>query len=342
MFLKRMIPLAGVALALGIAACGGDEDNSADDSKSTQNKSVQSTGSTAPVKIAVSVPAADHGWLKAVADDAKKAGEELEGVELTLNDSAANSADQADQIETLIAGKPDALVVLPFEGDALTPVAQKATAAGIPVVNVDREFSTPGAFRTWIGGDNYGIGWQAGNFFADELKCQGNVVEIQGLAGISVTEDRSKGFDDALKGRCKGTIKVVARQPADFDPAKGLSVMENILQAQKEIDGVYTHDDDMAEGVVSAIENAGREGDMFLTGAGGSKAAMDRIEAGGLYRATFLYNPTMSASAVNLAALIARGEGMADLTEPEVPSRIQVPATTVTKDNVADVKDLAY
>jgi ribose transport system substrate-binding protein len=137
-------------------------------------------------------------------------------------------------------------------------------------------------------------------------------------------------------------VKIVASQPADFDPAKGLSVMENILQAQKQIDGVYTHDDDMAEGVVSAIENAGREGDMFLTGAGGSKAAMDRIEAGGLYRATFLYNPTMAASAVNLAALIARGEGMADLTEPEVPSRIQVPATTVTKDNVADVKDLAY
>ena len=103
--------------------------------------------------------------------------------------------------------------MLPFEGDALTPVAQKATAAGIPVINVDREFSTPGAFRTWIGGDNYGIGWQAGNYFADELKCQGNVVEIQGLAGISVTEDRSKGFDDALKARCKGTIKVVA-QPA--------------------------------------------------------------------------------------------------------------------------------
>jgi ribose transport system substrate-binding protein len=343
MFLKRIIPAVGVALVLGVAACGGDDDDGGSaDSTSTQNKSVETSGSTAPVKIAVSVPAADHGWLKAVADDAKKAGDELEGVDLTLNDSAANSADQADQIETLINGKPDALVVLPFEGDALTPVAQKATAAGIPVINVDREFSTPGAFRTWIGGDNYGIGWQAGNYFADELQCQGNVVEIQGLAGISVTEDRSKGFADALQTRCKGSVNVVARQPADFDPAKGLTVMENILQAEDQIDGVYTHDDDMAEGVVSAIENAGREGDMFLTGAGGSKAAMDRIEAGGLYRATFLYNPTMSASAVNLAALIARGEGMADLTEPEVPSRIQVPATTVTKDNVADVKDLAY
>ena len=87
--------------------------------------------------------------------------------------------------------------------------------------------------------------------------------------------------------------------------------MENILQAQKQIDGVYTHDDDMAEGVVSAIENAGREDEMFLTGAGGSKAAMEQIEKGGLYRATFLYNPTMAASAVNLANLIARGPGHA-------------------------------
>ncbi len=75
----------------------------------------------------------------------------------------------------------------------------------------------------------------------------------------------------------------------------------------------------MAEGVIAAIENANREDEMFLTGAGGSKAIMDRIKAGGLVRATFLYNPTMAASAVNLAALIARGEGMQDLTEPRGP-----------------------
>jgi ribose transport system substrate-binding protein len=253
-----------------------------------------------------------------------------------------DSAAQADQIETLIAEKPDALVVLPNEGDALTPVALKATQQGIPVINVDREFAEQGAYRTLITGDNYGIGWQAGNYFADELKCEGNVVEIQGLAGISVTEQRSQGFADAIKRRCNDGIKIVASQPADFLPDKGLSVMENILQSQKDIDAVYTHDDDMAEGVVAAIENAGREDEMFLTGAGGSKAAMDRIEAGGLYRATFLYNPSMSASAIRLARLIARGQGLEELAEPEVPSEIRVPATTVTKENVADVKELGF
>jgi ribose transport system substrate-binding protein len=218
----------------------------------------------------------------------------------------------------------------------------KAMAAGIPVVNVDREFAEPGASRTLITGDNYGIGYTAGNYFADQLKCSGNVVEIQGIAGISVTEDRSQGFKDALQRRCKGGIKIVASQPADFLPDKGLSVMENILQAQKKIDAVYTHDDDMAEGVVSAIQNAGREDEMFLTGAGGSKAAMDQIKKGGLYRATFLYNPSMSASAIRMARLIVRGQGFDELTEPEVPSKITVPATTVTKENVDEMQELGF
>ena len=337
-----LVPMACLVLAFGVKACGGGDDDDGGGGSGGGTNTPTQTGSTKPVKIAVSVPAADHGWLAAVSKDARAIAEELEGVEMTINDSATDSAGQADQIETMINDKPDALVVLPFEGDALTPVAQKATAAGIPVINVDREFSTPGAFRTWIGGDNYGIGWQAGNYFADELKCKGNVVEIQGLAGISVTELRTQGFADAIKRRCQDGIKVIAQQPADFNPDKGLSVMENILQGNKQIDAVYTHDDDMSEGVIAAIENANREDEMFLTGAGGSKAIMDRIDKGGLVRATFLYNPTMAASAVNLAALIARGEGMQDLTEPEVPSRIQVPATTVTKDNVADHKELAF
>jgi ribose transport system substrate-binding protein len=340
MSVKRLFLFLCALLALGVAACGGDDDGG---ESVLKEKGTPAQGKEGPVKIAFSTPAADHGWLKAISDNAKAAGDDLGAdVELTVNDSAAGSAEQADQIETLIQGKPDVLVILPFEGDALTPVAEKATAAGIPVINVDREFSTPGAYRTWIGGDNYGIGFQAGNYFADELKCKGNVVEIQGVAGISVTELRTEGFTDAIEQRCKGGIKVVARQPADFLPDKGLTVMENILEAEDQIDGVYTHDDDMADGVVAAIENANRQDEMFLTGAGGSNAAMDRIEAGGLYRATFLYNPVMSASAIQLANLIGRGEGLSELAEPEVPSRLQVPATTVTKENVGALKDLGY
>jgi ribose transport system substrate-binding protein len=340
MSVKHLVVPLCVAVAVGVAACG--QDAGGGDGTNTVKQKKGTPAESKPITIAFSAPGADHGWVAAITKNAEAQAKELDGVTLKLAEGVTDSAAQADQIETLIASKPDALVVLPNEGDALTPVALKAMAAGIPVINVDREFAEPGAYRTLITGDNYGIGYQAGNYFADQLKCAGNVVEIQGIAGISVTEQRSQGFKDALQRRCKGGIKIVASQPADFLPDKGLSVMENILQAQKKIDGVYTHDDDMAEGVVAAIQNAGREKEMFLTGAGGSKAAMDQIKKGGLYRATFLYNPSMAASAINLASLIANGRGMSDLAEPEVPSKITVPATTVTKDNVDSVMDLGY
>jgi ribose transport system substrate-binding protein len=340
MSVKHLVVPLCVAVAVGVAACG--QDAGGGDGTNTVKQKKGTPAESKPITIAFSAPGADHGWVAAITKNAEAQAKELDNVTLKLAEGVTDSAAQADQIETLIASKPDALVVLPNEGDALTPVALKAMAAGIPVINVDREFAEPGAYRTLITGDNYGIGYQAGNYFADQLKCAGNVVEIQGIAGISVTEQRSQGFKDALQRRCKGGIKIVASQPADFLPDKGLSVMENILQAQKKIDGVYTHDDDMAEGVVAAIQNAGREKEMFLTGAGGSKAAMDQIKKGGLYRATFLYNPSMAASAINLASLIANGQGMSDLAEPEVPSKITVPATTVTKDNVDSVMDLGY
>jgi ribose transport system substrate-binding protein len=221
-------------------------------------------------------------------------------------------------------------------------VAQEAMEQGIPVVNLDREFSSKQAYRTWIGGDNYGIGVSAAHYLAEQLDCQGNVVEIQGLAGISVTEQRSAGFADTIEQLCGDGVQIVAQQPADFLPDKGLEVMETILQAEPDIDAVYTHDDDMAMGVVSAIENAGREDEMILTGAGGSRDAMERIQDGGLYAATFMYNPSMSASAVRVARLIALGEGFEELAEPEVPSRIELPASTVTADNVDQFLDLGF
>ena len=214
-------------------------------------------------------------------------------------------------MEQAIAQKPDVLVVLPQDGAALTPVAQKAEKAGIPVVNIDRLFTAPDAATATVLGDNYQIGILAADYIADELKCKGNVVEIQGLAGISVTEDRTKGFTDELKKKCPdGGIEIVASQPGDFNPDQGLKVMENILQAEDQIDAVYTHDDDMAQGVVQAIRNAGREDDMFLTGVGGSQDAMEQIKEGGLYRATFLYNPNMAATAVNMAPADRPGRGL--------------------------------
>jgi ribose transport system substrate-binding protein len=339
--------IAAVLLGLTAAACesGDDDDDAAGSGQEDGGDAADDNGGGGEggtVKIAFSAPGADHGWLAAITENAEAEAAEYDDVEFVLLEGTNDSAAQVSQVEQLMAEDPDVLIILPHEGEPLTPVALEAMEAGIPVVNVDREFSSKGAYRTWIGGDNYGIGVSAANYLAEQLDCEGNVVEIQGLAGISVTEQRSAGFADTIEQLCGDGIDIVAQQPADFLPDKGLEVMETILQAEPEIDAVYTHDDDMAEGVVSAIENAGREDEMILTGAGGSTAAMERIQEGGLYAATFMYNPSMSASAVRVARLIALDEGFEELVEPEVPSRIELPASTVTADNVDEFIDLGF
>jgi ribose transport system substrate-binding protein len=347
MLMRRIALLVAAALvALVVVACGGETKTvtvdaaPAADAGGDGDGDGGGTGKT--VRIIASVPPTDHGWLGAISKDAEAAAKEHDDVDFELL-QAADADSQSQQIEQAIAKKPDVLVVLPQDGEALTPVAQKAERAGIRVVNVDRLFTSPDAATATILGDNYQIGVLAAGYIADQLKCQGNVVEIQGLAGISVTEDRTKGFTDELKKRCPdGGIKIVASQPGDFNPDTGLKVMENILQAQKKIDAVYTHDDDMAQGVVRAIRNADRQDEMFLTGVGGSQDAMKQIAEGGLYRATFLYNPNMAASAVNMARLIGLGQGFSELVPPEVPRQVIVPAAVVTKENVAEYEKYAF
>jgi ribose transport system substrate-binding protein len=342
------VACAAAAVSIGVAACGSSDNkagNSAAPTATAKSATTQEAAAQAgDIKIAFSAPAADHGWIKAVSDDAKAEAKSL-GINMTVNDSATTTADQADQIQTMLQSKPDALVVLPNEGGPLTPIAQKAMDAGIPVVNVDRAFTAPSAQRVLIAGDNYGIGLQAGNYFADQLKCSGNVVDIQGIAGISVTTDRTKGFEDQIKKRCGGGIKIVATQPADFNPDKGLSVMENILQANKKIDAVYTQDDDMGQGVAAAIQNAGRDKEMWMTGAGGSKQVLNAIKKGGgtgLWRATFIYNPSMAADGVYLASLLAQGKGLPGFQEPDIPAQIIMQAATVTSQNVDQYMNLGF
>ena len=239
------------------------------------------------------------------------------------------------QIETLIQEKPDVLVVLPNEGEPLTPVAQKAMDAGIQVINIDREFSTPAAYHRRSRATTTASACRPATSSPTSCKCKGNVVEIQGIAGISVTEQRSQGFADQIKKRCNDGIKIVAQQPADFAPDKGLTVMENILQTQNKIHAVYTHDDDMGEGVASAIENAGRDDEMWMTGAGGSKARHGEDQGGRPVARDLPLQPgDVGYGRLPGSADRAQRGLPGALAAPDIPRQIILSATTVTKDNV--------
>jgi ribose transport system substrate-binding protein len=215
--------------------------------------------------------------------------------------------------------------------------------SGIPVINLDRVFSSPRGSRTWIGGDNYGMGVAAGTYIGQQLKAKGVsspfIGEIQGIANLPLTQDRSKGFADALAAF---GFKVSNRVSAQFTVESGQQVTANLLQAAPKLDAVWNHDDDQGVGVLAAISQAGRK-DFFMVGGAGSRDAMDHIKADDtVLKATVTYPPSMASSAIKLARLVAQGKGMSDLVENDVPASITLASATITKDNVDKYLPLGF
>jgi ribose transport system substrate-binding protein len=296
-----------------------------------------------PVTIGFSAPAADHGWIAAIASNAEAQAKGFPDVTFAPVNPTNDVAQQIAAVETLINRHVDALVILPNDGSQLTRVGQQAMNAGIPVINLDRVFDSPLAYRTWIGGDNYGMGVSAGHYIGRRLREAGvaNPVigEIAGIDNLPLTQQRSKGFADAL---ATYGFKVGPRQAADFTAQGGQRVTANLLQAAPRLDAVWNHDDDQGIGVLAAINQAGRN-EFFMVGGAGSANAMREIQADtGVLKATVTYSPSMASSAVALARLVAQGRGMSDLAEQEVPTSITLASATITKENVANYLPLGF
>src|SRR5690606_30342237 len=175
-FRTRWSRLAAVGLAAALsvgllAGCtsGGTDDDVVD--RGTSNEENAQAGET--VVIGFSGPAADHGWLGAINSGAQAAADSFPDVELKVAEGTNDANAQIAAVETFINEKVDAIVLLPTDGAALTEVAIKAMQAGIPVINVDREFSSPFAARSTILGDNYGMGVSAGTYICEQLGGEG-------------------------------------------------------------------------------------------------------------------------------------------------------------------------
>ena len=326
--------LAGVTV-LALAGCGGGDDGKKSTiSGGTDNAKAGSNDEAGDkVTIGFSAPAADHGWMGSITDSTKAAAKKYSDVDLKVAEGTNDVNLQISQVETFINDKVDAIVLLPFDGAAMTPVAMKAMAAGIPVINVDREFDDPNAARVTILGDNYGMGVSAGQYICDQVgdKKDAVVAEIAGIDSLPLTQDRSRGFKDAL-AKCGQDVD--NRVAADFTVEGGEKAASNLLQAAPKIDAIWNHDDDQGVGVLAAIRNADRD-EFFMVGGAGSANAMRDIKSGkGVLKATVIYPSTQGADAIKLARLLVQQKAMGDLVEVGVPRTVQLFAPVVTKDNV--------
>jgi ribose transport system substrate-binding protein len=335
--------VAGLAV-LALAACTSNApaesaDNTSGGTSSAKSGSNDEAGDK--VVIGFSAPAADHGWMGSITESTKRVAEQYDDIDLKVAEGTNDVNVQISQVETFINQGVDAIVLLPFDGAAMTPVALKAMEAGIPVVNVDREFDDPNAARVTVLGDNYGMGVSAGTYICEQLgdKPDAVVAEIAGIDSLPLTQDRSQGFKDALD-ECG--LDVDNRVAADFTVEGGEKAASNLLQAAPKIDALWNHDDDQGVGVLAAIENAGRD-EFIMVGGAGSANAMRSIQADdSVLKATVIYPSTQGADGVKLARLLVQQKAMSDLVEVEVPRTVQLYAPVVTSENVDQFIDTAF
>jgi ribose transport system substrate-binding protein len=341
---RRATGLVACAVAtLTLAACTGSAQDAENDENDTapvaEAGSNDEEGET--VTIGFSAPAADHGWMAAITNNVRDLEEQYPDIDLQIAEGTNDVNAQISLVETFINDEVDAIVLLPFDGAAMTPIALEAMEAGITVINVDREFDDPNAARVTVLGDNYGMGVSAGEYMCQELGDNPDAViaEIQGIAALPLTVDRSQGFEDALS-ECG--LEVSNQVAADFTVEGGEEAAANLLQAAPQIDAIWNHDDDQGVGVLAAIENAGRD-EFFMVGGAGSQQAMESIQSGeGVLRATVIYPSTQGADGVKLARLVEQGKSMSDLVEIEVPREVQLYAPVVTADNVDQFIESAF
>jgi ribose transport system substrate-binding protein len=343
---RRRILFGGAAVGAGalLTACTSNTpESNTQVNTNTDSSANPNAAAGAKVVIGFSAPAADHGWLAAITNNAKAQAAAYPDVEFKAVEAGADAATQRASVSTLISQKPQVIVMLPADGKELNASGLEAMKAGIPVINLDRAFPEAAAYRTLIKGDNYGMGLAAGAYIVAQMQAKGIsnpiIGEIAGTDSLELTQERSNGFKTAL---AQAGFKVANRRAAEFTADSGQAAATALMQALPKMDAVWNHDDDQGIGVLAAIKQANRS-EFFMVGGAGSKTAIDAIAAdNSVLKATVTYSPSMASSAISLARLIGQGKGMSDLVELQVPKEITLASETITKENAAKYAKLGF
>lgn len=304
----------------------------------------QGTAAAKKIKIGVTMPTADHGWMGGANWWAKKAIADWQAKDKNVQFIFKTSPDvtkQVADIEDMLVQGVDGLVVFPFESAPLTPVVEKAYAKGVYVVVLDRGVTKP-VYDVYLSNDDESYARQAMEWICKELNYKGNIVLIEGVPSV-ISDLRTKVAKD-IAAKYPG-VNVLDSQPGMWNKEKALAVMENYLAKYKSIDAVYTADDDMLEGALQAYKESGRRDIKIMFGGAAKKEIVKRIMDGDpLVRADATYPPDVTATAVSLAVVGLRGRVFEGFYQKKLPLRIILASELITKDNAASyyVKDAVF
>ena len=260
-------------------------------------------------KIGMVLSTLNNPFFVNMKDGAEKEAEKL-GYDLVVLDSQNDPAKERANVEDLIQLGVIALLINPTDSDAVVKTVEVANKSNIPVITLDRQ-ADGGKITSHIASDNIKGGEMAAEYVLDKFKDEKgpiNVVEIQGIPGASATRDRGEGFHNIMDKNDK--FNFISIQAADFDRQKGLQVMENIIQANPNIQVVFAHNDEMALGAVKAIKASGINA--LVIGFDGNDDAKDSIDANEMTAIIAQQPDLIGALGVELANKIYNGESIKD------------------------------
>ncbi|MCA0137157.1 ABC transporter substrate-binding protein (plasmid) [Pseudosulfitobacter pseudonitzschiae] len=280
--------------------------------------------------IGVSIPAATHGWAGGMNFHAQQAVDRLEKVYPELDFVLATASDPAKQvndIEDMLATRNiSALVVLPFESEPLTSPVKAVADSGAWVTVVDRGLAQPGIEDLYVAGDNPGFGKVSGEYMVSAMPDGGDIVVFRGIP-TTIDNERVEGFESAIDG---SGINILAMEHGNWNRDDSFTVMQDFLSKYDKIDAVWASDDDMAIGVLAAIEQSGRDDIKFVLGGAGMKEMVAKVRDGDpMIPADVTYPPSMIATAIELTAV-----GLTS-TAP-VSGTFTIGSVLITSENAAD------
>lgn len=312
MKLKKLAGLIMASvLAFSMAGCGAvSVDGEGTKTKTETEGTADAAESTGNGSIGLAVSTLNNPFFVTLSEGAQ-AEAEKQGVKLIVVDAGDDAAKQTNDIDDLISKNISVLIVNPVDSDAVAPAVKDAVAAGIKVVSVDRVVNGVDVDCA-IASDNVAGAQMATEYLVSLVGEGAKVAELEGVSGASATIDRGEGFHMVADEK----LDVVSKQTANFNRSEGMTVMENMLQANPDIQGVFAHNDEMALGAVEAI--AGK--DIVVVGFDATDDAMTAV-AEGKMAATVAQKPDlMGATAVDTAVKLINGETV----EKEIPVEVEL------------------
>ncbi|MGK6316650.1 sugar ABC transporter substrate-binding protein [Neorhizobium sp. DT-125] len=242
-------------------------------------------------------------------------------VEVNFSDANNDASKQLDQIDNFIAQKVNAIVVVPVDYQGIVPGVEKANAAGIPVIALG--IQSAGGKYTFVGSKNIDAGRLQGEFMKTNLPKDAKILYLEGTPGLSHTQERKKGFEDAL-GR--SDVDTLASLSANYDRAEGMKVTEDWIQSFPKFDAIVAANDQMALGALEALKGADRLKGVLISGVDGVPDALTAIKAGEMSQTIFQDAAGQAKAAFEVVEGIKKGE--------QPPAEKLVPFASITKENV--------